>query len=99
MEDFRPSRFRTGRAALPTKAEMRDEIVERKAWLAKHFELSPRHGIEVEHLPYFVELKKALKACQRRARETAKMKDSNVAPRPPQPKPMAPSSKMSAGAA
>ena len=80
--------FETGRAALPTKADMREEIAQRKAWLAKNFELSPRHGIEVEHLPYFDELKKSLKACQLRARETAKMSDARVPPRPLQSKPL-----------
>ncbi len=75
--------FETGRAALPTKAGMRDEIAERKQWLAKHFELTPRHGIEVEHLPYFNDLKKALKECQVRARETAKMPDARRPQRAP----------------
>lgn len=65
--------FETGRAALPAKSEMLDEIAQRKAWLAKNFELTPRHGIEVEHLPYFDELRKSLKTAQVRARETAKM--------------------------
>jgi len=57
----------TGSAALPTKAEMRDEITQRKAKLTKDFEDTPRHGIEVEHLPYFADLKKVLKACRKRA--------------------------------
>ncbi|MGI9478126.1 MAG: flavin-containing monooxygenase [Hyphomicrobiaceae bacterium] len=65
--------FETGRAILPPKSNMLDEIAERKAWLAKNFELSPRHEIEVEHLPYFDELRRSLKACQVRAREIAKM--------------------------
>jgi len=65
--------FETGRAALPMKSRMREEIADRKKWLARNFELTPRHGIEVEHLSYFDELKQSLKLCQRRARERAKI--------------------------
>ncbi len=61
--------FETARAALPTKVEMRDEIAQRQDWMAKNFEVSPRHGIEVEHLPYFDQLKKSLKASRVRARD------------------------------
>jgi cation diffusion facilitator CzcD-associated flavoprotein CzcO len=72
--------FETGRAALPTHAEMRQEIAEREAWLAKNFELTPRHGIEVEHLPYFAELKKSLKECRKRAGRNAKINQPNEKP-------------------
>lgn len=72
--------FETGRAALPTKANMREEIAERQARLARQFEMTARHGIEVEHLPYFADLKRSLKDCQRRAREKAKMNQPDRAP-------------------
>jgi hypothetical protein len=90
--------FETGRAALPTKAEMRDEIAKRKEWLAKNFELTPRHGIEVEHLPYFDELKKSLKECQKRARAAKSINQSTSPPsRPDAPRPMAGAGGMATG--
>lgn len=57
----------TGRAALPTTAEMLQEIEDRKAWVRANFKDTPRHGIEVEHLPYFADLKKSITAAHRRA--------------------------------
>ena len=57
-----------GRAALPTKAHMLEEIERRKAWVRRHFKDSPRHGIEVEHMPYFADLRRTMKEAQRRAR-------------------------------
>jgi hypothetical protein len=57
-----------GRAALPLKAEMLEEIAQRKAWVRHYFKDSPRHGIEVEHMPYFQDLRRTLKEAQRRAR-------------------------------
>ena len=59
--------FETGRAVLPSKSEMIEEIAQRQKWVQDNFENSPRHGIEVEHLPYFDELKESLKACRLRA--------------------------------
>jgi dimethylaniline monooxygenase (N-oxide forming) len=56
-----------GRAALPTKPEMQDEIAARKAWVARNFKDSSRHGIEVEHIPYFADLRRTMKDAQRRA--------------------------------
>lgn len=61
----------TGRAALPSEAEMRGEIAQRQAWVNTHFKDTPRHGIEVEHLPYFRDLRTSLKAAHDRARGTA----------------------------
>ena len=56
--------FETGKAALPSKADMREEISARKAWVDRYFESTPRHQIEVEHLTYFEELKRSLKDCR-----------------------------------
>lgn len=56
-----------GRARLPTKDEMRAEIEQRKAWVRKNFKDTPRHGIEVEHLPYFADLKRTMRQAQKRA--------------------------------
>ncbi len=56
-----------GRARLPDRAGMLAEIEARKAWVRRHFKDTPRHGIEVEHLPYFADLKRSLKEAQRRA--------------------------------
>ncbi len=59
--------FEMGRAALPSKADMKAEIEARKAWVRTNFKDTPRHGIEVEHLPYFADLKKTLRDAQKRA--------------------------------
>ena len=59
--------FEMGRAALPAEGDMLDEIKSRKALIADQFKDTPRHGIEVEHMPYFAELKRALSAAQKRA--------------------------------
>jgi dimethylaniline monooxygenase (N-oxide forming) len=56
-----------GRAALPEKAGMLEEITTRKAWVQHLFKDSPRHGIEVEHMPYFADLRRTIKEAQRRA--------------------------------
>ncbi len=56
-----------GRAALPEKAGMLEEIAARKAWVKRLFKDSPRHGIEVEHMPYFADLRRTMKEAQRRA--------------------------------
>jgi dimethylaniline monooxygenase (N-oxide forming) len=42
----------TGRAALPSAAEMRSEIASYERWLAKRFVSSKRHTIEVDFHPY-----------------------------------------------
>ena len=57
----------TGRAALPAMPEMRTEIEARKAWVKRVFKDTPRHGIEVEHMTYFADLKRTMRAAQRRA--------------------------------
>jgi dimethylaniline monooxygenase (N-oxide forming) len=59
--------FELGRAALPDKAGMLQEIAERKAWVRRNFKESSRHGIEVEHMPYFRDLRQTMKEAQRRA--------------------------------
>lgn len=60
--------FELGNATLPPKTEMLDEIARRTAWVEKYFKDTPRHGIEVEHLPYFKDLKTSLTACTKRSR-------------------------------
>ncbi len=59
--------FVLGRAALASEADMRAEIAERRAAIQAAFKDTPRHGIEVEHMPYFRDLRRTLKAAQRRA--------------------------------
>ena len=56
-----------GRAKLPDEADMRAEIASRSAWVRANYKDTPRHGIEVEHMPYFADLQRTLKAAQRRA--------------------------------
>lgn len=68
--------FESDRAALPTKAAMQEEITQRRTRLEEAFEASPRHGIEVEHLPYFADLRKSLTACHRRAQDRLKFNHS-----------------------
>jgi hypothetical protein len=57
----------TGEAALPDAAGMEQEITNRKSWVAQNFKDTPRHGIEVEHLPYFRDLRTTLKDNKARA--------------------------------
>jgi dimethylaniline monooxygenase (N-oxide forming) len=64
--------FELGRAALPSKAGMLDEIATRKAWVQKTFKATARHGIEVEHMPYFQDLRRTLKEAQKRAGRPAR---------------------------
>ena len=59
--------FEMGRASLPPKPEMLGEIAERKTWVRDNFKETPRHGIEVEHLPYFADLRRSMRAAQKRA--------------------------------
>ena len=56
-----------GRAAFPDKAGMLAEIEARKAWVRTNFKDTPRHAIEVEHLPYFADLKRTMVEAQKRA--------------------------------
>ncbi len=56
-----------GRAALPSRPEMLNEIDARAAWVRETYKDTPRHGIEVEHMPYFADLKRTLQEAQRRA--------------------------------
>jgi len=56
----------TGQAALPDLTEMKDEILQRRVRVRRDFEDSPRHGIEVEHLPYFRDLKDSLARMRKR---------------------------------
>lgn len=60
----------TGQAALPPKAEMEAEIAARTAWVNATYKDTPRHGIEVEHMPYFRDLRASLKSAHRRAGTT-----------------------------
>lgn len=59
--------FETGRAASPSKPDMKAEIETRKAWVRTHFKDTPRHAIEVEHLPYFADLKRTIREAHKRA--------------------------------
>jgi dimethylaniline monooxygenase (N-oxide forming) len=62
--------FELGRAVLPSGPEMLAEIAERKAAIHRQFKDTPRHGIEVEHMPYFRELRTTIKAAHLRAKST-----------------------------
>ena len=55
-----------GRAKLPSLSDMRAEIDARAAWVQANYKDTPRHGIEVEHMPYFADLKRTLREAQRR---------------------------------
>ncbi len=59
--------FEMGRVNLPPKAEMLAEIAERKAWVRRTFKASSRHGIEVEHMPYFKDLRRTMREAQKRS--------------------------------
>ena len=63
--------FEMGRAQWPSKADMHAEIEARKAWVRTNFKDTPRHGIEVEHLPYFADLRTSMRAAQKRAGRSA----------------------------
>lgn len=60
-----------GRARLPSRPEMLNEIDARAAWVRSTYKDTPRHGIEVEHMPYFADLKRTLREAQRRAGKPA----------------------------
>jgi dimethylaniline monooxygenase (N-oxide forming) len=68
--------FEMGRAKLPSKDEMQAEIEQRKQWVRTNFKDTPRHGIEVEHLPYFADLRRSMREAQKRA--DAPLKDIGV---------------------
>jgi dimethylaniline monooxygenase (N-oxide forming) len=59
--------FELGRAQLPTKPEMLTEVATRRAAVHAAFKDSPRHGIEVEHMPYFADMRRSLKQAQAKA--------------------------------
>jgi dimethylaniline monooxygenase (N-oxide forming) len=59
--------YELGRATLPTKADMLEEVASRRAAVQALFKDTPRHGIEVEHLPYFRDLRQTLRQAQQRA--------------------------------
>jgi dimethylaniline monooxygenase (N-oxide forming) len=56
-----------GRAAFPSRTEMLAEIAARKEWVRTNFKDTPRHTIEVEHLPYFADLRRTMTQAQKRA--------------------------------
>jgi hypothetical protein len=56
-----------GRAAFPDKTGMVAEIEQRKEWVRANFKDTPRHAIEVEHLPYFADLRRTMTQAQKRA--------------------------------
>jgi hypothetical protein len=60
--------FATGRAVLPTKQEMWDDVRAREAWVTKMYRHTPRHGIETEFFPYFRELRKTLREGRKRSK-------------------------------
>lgn len=59
--------FEMGRADLPPKATMLAEIEARREWVRRNFKETSRHEIEVEHMPYFADLKRSLREAQKRA--------------------------------
>lgn len=56
----------TGESSLPDREAMRADIAAKKAWVLKVYYNTPRHSIEEPHLPYFRELKAAIRAGRRR---------------------------------
>ncbi|NJO32098.1 MAG: hypothetical protein HC869_02195 [Rhodospirillales bacterium] len=75
--------FEMGRAALPSRADMRAEIEARRAAVAQEFKDTPRHGIEVEHMPYFADLKRTIREAHQRAR--TKVFDIGIGAKKPVP--------------
>lgn len=51
----------TGLARLPSAAEMKQRIAEKREWIARFYKKSQRHTIEEEHVFYVEELRKNLK--------------------------------------
>jgi dimethylaniline monooxygenase (N-oxide forming) len=60
-----------GESTLPSPEEMRADIEAKKRWIAKHYQSSPRHTIEEEHLYYLDELDKSERAGRRRMARAA----------------------------
>ena len=60
-----------GEAALPSPGEMRADIEAKKQWIARHYQESPRHTIEEEHMYYLDELDKSERAGRRRMARAA----------------------------
>jgi len=60
-----------GEAALPSPEEMRADIEAKKQWIANHYQASPRHTIEEEHLYYLDELDRSERAARRRLARAA----------------------------
>jgi dimethylaniline monooxygenase (N-oxide forming) len=56
----------TGKSSLPDPDAMRADIAAKKAWVLKVYYNTPRHSIEEPHLPYFKELKAAIRAGRKR---------------------------------
>jgi cation diffusion facilitator CzcD-associated flavoprotein CzcO len=75
--------FEMRRATLPSRADMQAEIEARRAAVARDFKDTPRHGIEVEHMPYFVDLKRTIREAQQRAQ--AKVRDIGIGAKKPVP--------------
>lgn len=57
----------TGNAVLPTPQEMRRDIEEKKAFIAKHYYAAMRHSLEEPHMVYLPELRKSAKQLRKRA--------------------------------
>jgi dimethylaniline monooxygenase (N-oxide forming) len=57
----------TGRAALPSAAEMREEVADYERWLEKRFVASKRHTIEVDFHPYLRQIRRERKRATRAA--------------------------------
>jgi dimethylaniline monooxygenase (N-oxide forming) len=51
----------TGRAALPSAAQMRQEIADYERWMRKRFVASKRHTVEVDFHPYLREIRRERK--------------------------------------
>ena len=48
-----------GTFVLPSRDEMWADIRRKEAWVKRYYKDTPRHTIEEEHIPYFIELRKA----------------------------------------
>ena len=60
-----------GNATLPSEAEMRAAIEDRKRWVRETYKASPRHTIEEEVVPYRKDLRRSLRRMQRIATATS----------------------------
>lgn len=59
--------FEVGNAVMPSAAEMRADMDAYRAWVQRSYKRSDRHGIELEHLPYYRGLIRAMMKCKLRA--------------------------------